>query len=72
VLRQLRMRRAAILLKSDHANIDQVAHATGYASRSSFLRAFRRVYGCDATEFRASKGSTPSDEADDARWGYSD
>jgi hypothetical protein len=32
------VRRAAILLQSDHTSIDQVAHNTGYASRSGFLR----------------------------------
>jgi AraC family transcriptional regulator, activator of mtrCDE len=61
VLRQLRMRHAAILLQANHASIDQVAHGTGYASRSSFFRAFRKVYGRDPSEYRMSRpGQYPS------------
>ena len=65
VLRQLRMRHAAILLQANHASIDQVAHGTGYASRSSFFRAFRKVYGCDPSEYRVARpGQYPGpDEA---------
>jgi AraC family transcriptional activator of mtrCDE len=45
LLRRLRMRRAADLLAADTLSIDQVAHACGYCSRSSFSRAFQQVYG---------------------------
>ena len=70
VLRQLRMQRAAILLQSNHTSIDQVAYRTGYASRSSFLRAFRKLYGCDPSEYRSSRSSAgQSDRGEpDRRW----
>jgi AraC-like DNA-binding protein len=45
VLRQLRMRRARILLATNSLSIDQVASAVGYSSRSSFHRAFRKAFG---------------------------
>jgi AraC family transcriptional regulator, activator of mtrCDE len=48
VLRQLRMRRARMLLATNSLTIDQVAGAVGYASRSSFHRAFRKFFGADA------------------------
>ena len=49
VLRQLRMRHAANLLKANALSIDQVAHEVGYSSRSSFLRAYRMLAGTDAS-----------------------
>lgn len=48
VLRQLRMRRARTLLATNSLNIDQVAAAVGYSSRSSFHRAYHRAFGEDA------------------------
>ena len=47
ILRELRMRRARRLLDINVLTIDQVAKAVGYASRSSFYRAFQAVYGKD-------------------------
>ena len=44
ILRQLRMRRARALLATHTLTLDQVASAVGYSSRSSFHRAFRKVY----------------------------
>jgi len=52
-LRDLRMRRAARELVADQASLDQVAYDAGYQDRTGFLRAFRKVYGCDPAEFRA-------------------
>jgi AraC family transcriptional activator of mtrCDE len=45
VLRQLRMRRAKVLLAGRALSIDQVAGAVGYSSKSSFRRALRKS-GC--------------------------
>ena len=53
VLRELRMRHAAALLTADGLSIEQISRATGYASRSSFFRAFRKVYGIEPSEYRA-------------------
>jgi AraC family transcriptional activator of mtrCDE len=46
-LRHLRMRHAARLLADGSLPVKQVAHTVGYNSRSSFIRAFRQVYGRD-------------------------
>lgn len=53
VLRELRMRRAAQLLEVSALSVGEVAHEVGYASRSSFVRAYRDAYGVDPSEFRA-------------------
>ena len=53
VLRQIRMRHAATLLEADALSIDQIAGACGYASRSSFFRAFQKSLGSDPSQFRA-------------------
>jgi AraC family transcriptional activator of mtrCDE len=50
VLRQLRMRRALMLLTAGTLSVDQIARGVGYTNRSSFLRAFRRIYGVDPAD----------------------
>jgi AraC family transcriptional regulator, activator of mtrCDE len=57
VLRQMRMRRAKILLAVDSLSIDQVARAVGYANRASFFRAFRKAHGIDPSDYRANAHS---------------
>ncbi|WP_147155757.1 helix-turn-helix domain-containing protein [Reyranella soli] len=52
-LRQLRMRQASNLLTANVLSIEQIAHAVGYASRSSFSRVFRRAFGNDPADYRA-------------------
>ena len=56
VLRDLRMRQAAEQLRSTTMTVDEIARHAGYASPSSFVRAFRRAHGCDPTSFRKSHG----------------
>lgn len=53
VLRDLRMRQAAEQLQTGQVPIEQVVRNTGYESRSSFARAFRKVFGMDPSEYRA-------------------
>jgi AraC family transcriptional regulator, activator of mtrCDE len=53
VLRRLRMRHAAGLLSANAVSIDQVAMHSGYQSRSSFTRTFRKHYGTDPSAYRA-------------------
>lgn len=53
ILRQIRMRHAAMLLEADTLSLDQIASACGYASRSSFFRAFQKCLGKDPSQFRA-------------------
>jgi AraC-like DNA-binding protein len=52
VLRDLRMRQAADQLTSGALTLDHIAGHAGYDSRSSFVRAFRKAYGNDPTEYR--------------------
>jgi AraC family transcriptional activator of mtrCDE len=52
-LRDLRMRQAARAVVAGRASLDQIAYDAGYQDRTGFLRAFRKVYGCDPAEFRA-------------------
>lgn len=52
VLRDLRMRQAALDLTITTAPVDLIAYNAGYESRSSFVRAFRKAYSTDPTEYR--------------------
>jgi AraC family transcriptional activator of mtrCDE len=61
VLRDLRMRQAAEQLQTGQVPIEQVVRNTGYESRSSFARAFRKAFGMDPSEYRAA-----SEKAKDA------
>lgn len=45
VLRELRMRQAAMQLEAGVSSMDQVARDAGYKSQSSFARAFAKVHG---------------------------
>lgn len=53
LLRQVRMRHAATLLKTSRLSIDQIASAVGYTNRSSFFRVFRSSFDSDPSEYRA-------------------
>ncbi|MBK0392601.1 AraC family transcriptional regulator [Ramlibacter algicola] len=52
VLRELRLRQAMSQLKGSGLAIELIAHNAGYASRSSFIKAFRKSYGMDPSEVR--------------------
>lgn len=54
VLRDLRMRQAALDLTTTTMPVDVVAHNAGYESRSSFVRAFRKAHNLDPSEYRQS------------------
>jgi AraC family transcriptional activator of mtrCDE len=62
VLRDLRMRQAALDLTTTTMPVDVVAHNAGYESRSSFVRAFRKVYDVDPSEYRQSVKSGDGDQ----------
>jgi len=53
VLRELRLTRAADLLRLKNCPVDRAARAAGYSSRSSFVRAFKAVYGCEPSDWKA-------------------
>lgn len=52
LLKQVRLHRAANMLRSTRLPVQVIALAVGYASRSYFTRAFRAVYGEDPRSFR--------------------
>lgn len=52
VLRELRLRQAMHQLKAGGLAIELIARNAGYASRSSFIKAFRKSYGMDPSEMR--------------------
>lgn len=54
ILRDLRMRQAALDLTTTTVPVDVVARNAGYESRSSFVRAFRKAYNVDPSEYRRS------------------
>lgn len=54
VLRGLRMRHAAGLLRSETLTVDKIARIAGYLSRGSFVRAFKQAYGVDPSQYRNS------------------
>jgi AraC-like DNA-binding protein len=51
VLRELRMRQAAEQLKTGQIPIEQIVRNSGYESRSSFARAFRKAFGVEPSEY---------------------
>jgi AraC-like DNA-binding protein len=54
VLRDLRMQLAArMFMGFEYPTVEDVAVAVGYASRSGFIRAFRKVHGCVPSTYRA-------------------
>jgi len=62
ILRDLRMRQAALDLTTTTTPIDVVAHNAGYESRSSFVRAFRKAYNVDPSEYRQSVKNGEADK----------
>ncbi len=62
ILRDLRMRQAALDLTTTSAPVDVVAYNAGYESRSSFVRAFRKAYNVDPSEYRQSVKNSEGDK----------
>lgn len=62
ILRDLRMRQAALDLTTTSAPVDVVAYNAGYESRSSFVRAFRKAYNVDPSEYRRRVKNGESDK----------
>lgn len=64
VLRDLRMRQAARQLTAGTLAVGQIARNAGYESRSSFIRAFRKAYGCEPSDYRCSEPADPAGAGD--------
>ena len=58
MLRDIRMRHAARLLKNSNLSIDQVSKQSGYNSKTSFARVFRQTFGKYPNEYRADLTNT--------------
>ncbi len=52
LLRELRMRQAALQLQMSNLPVEQILRNAGYCSRSSFVKAFRASYGVDPSTYR--------------------
>jgi AraC family transcriptional activator of mtrCDE len=59
ILRDLRMRQAARDLRATSLSIEDIARNAGYESRSSFVRAFRRTYGREPSDWRVASEAHP-------------
>jgi AraC family transcriptional activator of mtrCDE len=53
MLREIRMRHAARLLKNSNLCIDQISKESGYKSKTSFARVFRETFGKYPNEYRS-------------------
>jgi len=60
MLKEVRVNRAAELLKTTSMSIDAVAAAVGYESRSYFSRTFKKSFGMDPTAYRRQAASLPA------------
>lgn len=57
---RLRVAHACRLLESTDRTVDQIGHASGFRSRSSFHRAFRATVGRTPADYRASRATSSS------------
>ena len=51
-LLQLKMKKAAYLLKSSSNSITTIAYFTGYKDVLTFSKAFKNFFGCSPTQYR--------------------
>jgi AraC-like DNA-binding protein len=54
-LKRLQIERARRLLRATDLPLNQVAYASGFGTRASFFRAFKKACGCTPLEFRTSR-----------------
>lgn len=55
-LTNVRMRRAAELLRDPRLTVREVARAVGYRQQAQFAKAFRRCHGVGPSEYRTAEG----------------
>jgi len=61
ILREIRMRHAARLLKNSNLSIDQISKVSGYNSKTSFARVFRQTFGKYPNEYRSDATNTATE-----------
>jgi AraC-like DNA-binding protein len=57
-LKEVRLRRAAKLLRATFLNIKQIVEDVGLGSNAHFVRDFRKLYGITPTAYRRLNGRT--------------
>ncbi len=62
-LKEVRLRRAAHMLRTSALPVKAVAKSVGYDSRSYFSRAFKAFYGVDPASFRGAPAAPPVEPA---------
>jgi YesN/AraC family two-component response regulator len=50
----MRMKKAAQMIKSERSNLENIAYDLGYKDVSFFSKQFKKVYGINAKDFRRS------------------
>jgi AraC-like DNA-binding protein len=55
-LKRMQIVRARGLLRRTGLSLNQIAYASGFGTRASFFRAFRKACGCTPLEFRNGAG----------------
>jgi transcriptional regulator GlxA family with amidase domain len=63
-LKQLRMKRAAALLRSSFLSVKEVVFASGARDVSNFVRDFKKQYGLTPSKFRAHRSRRTRDGRD--------
>lgn len=53
----MRLGTAERLLRSSNRKINEIAHCVGYDSSHTFIRAFRRQFGCTPADYRIKKST---------------
>jgi AraC-like DNA-binding protein len=59
-IRNIRIKAAAELFSKTELNVTQVMLEVGYGSPSYFTESFRRVFGCNPSEYRSSHIESPA------------
>ena len=54
-MNEIRLKKAAYLLKKTELTISEAAIAVGFQDFNHFGRQFRKLYGCSPSEFRKQK-----------------
>lgn len=62
LVRDFRLKRAAMLLEQEYGNVSEVAYAVGFNSVSYFTRSFRSKYGQTPTDFLTSSNHRKQDK----------
>ncbi len=52
-IKNIRLKQAALLLKSSDFNVSEIFYQTGFNNQSYFFREFKKMYHCSPSEYRA-------------------